>query len=157
MKIYIFHNLIVETQSHTRRYDMTLKIDWFLVFIGYFSVLNTGSNTNKTYTNDQFANWKECCKRIKARWDINGAKNVCLGYNALRMNGSSMDPSWPGTLECSADLNYESQTIATIFSWIILNLFLSEHYINQSDLSINIFGVQLSISLWITCAFRQKN
>jgi len=86
------------------------------VFIGYFSVLNTGSNTSRTYTTKQFSNWKECCKRIIARWDINGAKNVCIGYNALRMNGDPMDVSWPGTSDCVADQDYSSQTIKAIFA-----------------------------------------
>jgi len=86
-----------------------------LVFVGFFSVLNTGSNTSRTYTTEQFANWKECCKRIIARWDINGAKNVCLGYNALRMNGDAMDVSWPGSSDCVADKKYSSKTIQAIF------------------------------------------
>jgi len=86
------------------------------VFVGYFSVITTGNNTTRDYDDDDFANWKECCKRIKARWDANGAKNVCVGYNALRQNGDQMDASWPGTAACVADTDYSSKTISEIFS-----------------------------------------
>merc|ERR1719284_1839018 len=99
------------TTMTTNQYKKIVK-----VFVGYFSVLNTGSHTSRTYTTKQFNNWKECCKRIVARWDINGAKNVCLGYNALRMNGDPMDVSWPGTPACVADPDYKSQTIKAIFA-----------------------------------------
>ena len=78
--------------------------------------MNTGNNTSRTYNDTDFNNWKECCKRIKARWDIGGAKNVCRGYNALRQNGDEMNASWPGTADCVADTNYSSSTIVEVFS-----------------------------------------
>ena len=77
---------------------------------------NDGSDTTRKYDDDDFANWKECCKRIKARWDQGGAKNVCLGYNALRQNGDDMDASWPGTADCVADTKYSKSTIKKVFS-----------------------------------------
>jgi len=98
------------SMSHTQ-YRKIVK-----VFVGYFSVVTTGDDTTRNYDDDDFANWKECCKRIVARWDINGAKNVCLGYNALRQNGDEMDASWPGSTDCVADTNYSSETISNIFS-----------------------------------------
>ena len=78
--------------------------------------MTTGTNTSPTYNATQFANWKDCCERIKARWDGNGAKNVCRGYNALRQNGDKMDASWPGTAFCVADTDYSDSTIKEVFS-----------------------------------------
>jgi len=99
------------TRMTTNQYNKVVK-----VFVGYFSVVLTGPDTSRYYTETQFENWKECCKRITARWDKNGAKNVIRGYNALRQNGSEMDESWPGTDACVPGLDYSSQTIKKIFS-----------------------------------------